>query len=100
MDPSLISICKDFEQLQGFLHHHNPEQIATVHTLFEDFMKCFIELKEEKLNYPKEFQEDVKLYHQGFEPIIQKFEDVEIRYLMLSDFYDFARIKKLYTPNK
>jgi hypothetical protein len=59
-------------------------------------MECFKSLGAEKLDYPKEFINDVKLYHEGFKPLHQKFEDIEIRYLMLSDFYDFARLTKRY----
>jgi hypothetical protein len=39
----------------------------------------------------------VKLYLQGHEILKKKFEDVEIRFLMLSDFYDFCRLTKRYT---
>jgi len=55
-------------------------------------MECFATLKEEKLEYPKEFITDVRLYHEKFPPLLQKFEDIQIQYLMLSDFYDFARL--------
>jgi len=50
----------------------------------------------EKLEYPNEFINDVRLYHEGFAPLHRKFEDIETRYLMLSDFYDFVRLTKRY----
>jgi len=98
MNPCLVQICQSFEELKGFLQHATPKQEALVDKLFEEFMECFATLKEEKLEYPKEFRGDVRLYHEGFEPLLQKFEDREIRYLMLSDFYDFARLTKRYRP--
>jgi len=96
MNPCLTQICQEFETLQGFLKHRTQEQESVVNKLFLDFMACFNILKEEKLDYPKEFIGDVRLYHEGFELLHQKFEDIEIRYLMLSDFYDFARLTKKY----
>ena len=93
----LVSICETFEETKDFFENRSEEKEEIVTKLFFDFMECFSSLREEKLEYPKEFQVDVKLYLEG-EPIIsKKFEDVEIRYLMLSDFYDFCRLTKRYT---
>jgi hypothetical protein len=92
----LVSICRDFEELKGFLQNQTPQKEELVHKLFLEFMECFGSLKEKKLEYPKEFINDVKLFHEGFEPLLKKFEDVQIRYLLLSDFYDFARLTKRY----
>lgn len=78
--------------MPNFLHDKSEAQ--KLDTLFNDFLSCFGELKHEKLEFPKEFQTDVKLYKEGFAPIIEKFKDKEIRYLMLSDFYDFCKITK------
>lgn len=96
MQECLVEICHDFERLEGFLKDQTPEKEALTHELFHKFMDCFYTLGAEKLQYPKEFQNDVKLYHQGFEPLLKKFSDIQIRYLMLSDFYDFVRITKMY----
>jgi len=100
MNPCLKKICQSFEELKGFLYHPTPEQEILVDNLFEEFMECFATLKEEKLEYPKEFRGDVRLYHEGFAPLLLKFEDRQIRYLMLSDFYDFARLTKRYKKRK
>jgi len=97
MHNCLNEICKEFETLKGFLKDKTPEKEEIVDKLFLKFMNCFKGLKEEKLEYPKEFIGDVRLFHEGFAPLLQKFEDREIRYLMLSDFYDFARLTKKYT---
>ena len=96
MHPCLIQICHEFEPLKGFLTNRAQEQELLVNRLFVEFMECFNSLKEEKLDYPKEFIGDVQLYHEGFELLHKKFEDIEICYLMLSDFYDFARLTKKY----
>lgn len=98
MNPCLDKICQSFEELKGFLKNATPQQNALVNRLFEEFMECFASLKAEKLEYPKEFRGDVTLYHEGFAPLLEKFEDIEMRYLMLSDFYDFARLTKRYKP--
>lgn len=96
MQECLVKICEGFEGTKGFLGDKTEDKIALVNKLFFDFMECFSNLKAEKLDFPKEFIHDVKLYQEGFEPLVKKFEDIEIRYLMLSDFYDFARITKIY----
>jgi len=96
MNDCLIKICEEFEDLSRFLQEQTPQKEILVNKLFLKFMTCFEKLKEEKLQYPKEFINDVRLFHEGFSPLIQKFDDIQIRYLMLSDFYDFARITKKY----
>jgi len=96
MHQCLIKICKVFETIEGFLENKKSKKKFRVNKLFIEFMECFGSLKEEKLSYPKEFINDVRLYHENFPPLLQKFEDVEIQYLILSDFYDFARITKKY----
>mgnify|MGYP000196167494 CR=1 FL=1 len=58
--------------------------------------KFAIEIKEEKLKYPKEFIHDVTLFNEGNFMLVKKFQDVQMRYLMLSDFYDYARLTKKY----
>lgn len=99
MHNSLVEICKEFEKLKGFLNDPTKEKKELVNKLFYDFMECFPKIKEEKLEYPKEFIEDVRLFNEGLELVHKKFEDIQIRYLMLSDFYDFARITKRYKPS-
>ena len=96
----LVRICEQFEKITDFLTHKSQEQDEIVSNLFLDFLDCFSSLQSEKLEYPKEFQKDVRYYLQG-EPIMKKqFEDIEFRYLMLSDFYDFCRLTKRYTKFK
>jgi len=92
----LVNICETFEETTDFLSNRSQEKEEIVTKLFFEFLDCFSSLKEEKLEYPKEFQTDVKLYLQGYAPLKKKFEDIEIRYLMLSDFYDFCRLTKRY----
>lgn len=99
MHKCLNKICKEFESLKGFLKNPNDEKKKLVNRLFYDFMECFPTIKEEKLEYPNEFVEDVRLYNEGLEIVHKKFEDIEIRYLMLSDFYDFSRVTKKYKNN-
>lgn len=100
MDKCLANICEAFEETRDFLSSRSEEKEKIVTRLFFEFLDCFSSLKAEKLEYPKEFQNDVKLYLQGHAILKKKFEDVEIRYLMLSDFYDFCRLTKRYTHHK
>lgn len=97
MDQELKNICKEFEQLRGYLQETTAKKDQKLDELFYKFIDSFHKLKEEKLDYPKEFQNDVRLYKEEFKPIIKKFEDKQIRYLMLSDFYDYVRLTKRYT---
>lgn len=97
MNPCLVQICAAFEEITDFFSDKTQEKEESVSELFFDFLTCFSSLQAEKLAYPKEFQNDVKLYLQGHPILTKKFEDVEIRYLMLSDFYDFCRLTKRYT---
>ena len=97
MNACLVNICEGFEKTTDFLQERTLEKEQVVTGLFFDFLDCFSSLGPEKLEYPKEFQNDVKLYLQGHEILQKKFEDIEIRYLMLSDFYDFCRLTKRYT---
>ena len=96
LNECLVNICETFEETAGFLSDKSQKKGEIVTKLFFDFLECFSSLKAEKLSYPKEFQNDVKLYLQGHPIVKKKFEDVEIRYLMLSDFYDFCRLTKRY----
>lgn len=97
MQKCLNEICKEFETIKNFLQEQTPQKEEIINRLFFTFLECFNSAGEEKLDFPKEFQNDVRLYKEGNVPLIQKFEDVQIRYLMLSDFYDFARLTKKYT---
>lgn len=96
MQKRLTEILREFESLKGFLNSPTDSQKELVNRLFFEFMDCFNSLKEEKLDYPKEFLNDVRLYTEEFEPIINKFRDDDMKYLMLSDFYDFCRIKRMF----
>lgn len=96
MNTCLIDICETFEGITDFLSERSAEKEKIVTKLFFDFLDCFSSLGAEKLDYPKEFQADVKLYLQGNAILQKKFEDIEIRFLMLSDFYDFCRLTKRY----
>jgi hypothetical protein len=99
VDQCLVRICERFEEISDFLAHRSQEDDEIVAKLFFDFVDCFSSLSSEKLEYPKEFQKDVKYFLQGEPVMMKQFEDVEFRYLMLSDFYDFCRLTKRYTKH-
>lgn len=97
MNQCLVHICERFETVTDFLTQRSPDQEEIVIKLFQDFVECFSSLQAEKLDFPKEFQKDVKFYLQGEPVMMEQFEDIEFRYLMLSDFVDFCRLTKRYT---
>ncbi len=96
MHKCLIEICQEFETVKDFLTDVTPQKEEIINALFLDFMECFPSIKEEKLQYPKEFIDDVRLFNEGNFMLVKKFQDVQMRYLMLSDFYDYARLTKKY----
>lgn len=96
MNECLHNICQSFEETTDFLTDRSETKAKIVTKAFYDFLECFSSLKEEKLEFPKEFQNDVSNYLKGNLGLLKKFEDVEMRYLMLSDFYDFCRLTKRY----
>jgi len=98
VNSALVAICREFETIGNFIKEPSVEKEALVNKLFFEFLDAYASIGAEKLDYPKEFQYDVRLYREGFEPLVKKFEDVQIRYLMLSDFYDYVRITKKYRP--
>jgi hypothetical protein len=99
VNPCLVRVCETFEEIGDFLTHRSPEKEAIVTKLFLEFVHCFSTLQAEKLEYPKEFQKDVKYFLQGEPVMLKQFEDSEFRYLMLSDFYDFCKLTKRYTKS-
>lgn len=99
MKQCLYEICVEFEELQGFLTEKTDAKKDKVNQLFFRFVNCFSFLGEEKHAYPREFAADCALFVAGDSGVVDKFGDIEMRYLILSDFYDYARLKKLFTRN-
>jgi hypothetical protein len=100
VDKCLVAICKEFETLDNYLLNRSEKNLKKINKLFFEFIECYSNLKEEKLQYPKEFAKDVKLYKEGNITLVEKFEDTDIRYMMLSDFYDYVRITKKYSNSE
>lgn len=96
MQHCLEYICKEFEKVQDYLNTPTPAKEVIINNLFENFMHCFIEYPFEKKRYPKEFLDAANLYESGDTVILKRFEDIGMRYLLLSDFYDYVKITKLY----
>jgi hypothetical protein len=96
MHKCLIEICQEFETVKDFLTDSTKEKEEIINALFLDFMECFPSIKEEKLDYPKEFIHDIVLFNEGNFILVKKFQDVQMKYLILSDFYDYARLTKKY----
>ncbi len=76
MKVCLSRICQEFEELSEFLSSRSQSDTLKINGLFLEFLDCFSSLGAEKLEYPKEFQNDVKLYLEGHPILVKKFEDV------------------------
>ena len=96
MQQSLEYICKEFEKVKDYLQVPTPEKEHIIDNLFADFMRCFVEYPFEKKRYPKEFLEAATLYNASDTVVRRRFEDIGMRYLLLSDFYDYVKITHLY----
>ena len=96
MQQCLEYICREFEKVKDYLYHPSPAKGLIINNLFKNFMKCFLEYPFEKKRYPKEFLETANLYNDGDVVTLKRFEDIGMRYLLLSDFYDYVKITHLY----
>jgi hypothetical protein len=100
MNRDLEIICKIFETTKGFMKKPTKKKSDMVEMLFESFMVSFSFLKEEKLEYPQEFRDSVSAYNDQNKITIEYFKDIKMKYLILSDFYDYARITKKYIKGR
>ena len=96
MQQCLEYICKEFEKVKDYLHAPSPAKELIINNLFENFMHCFSEYPFEKKRYPHEFLEVSNLYNAGDIVVQKRFSDIGMRYLLLSDFYDYVKITHLY----
>lgn len=96
MQQCLEYICKEFEKVKDYLHAPSPIKEHIINNLFENFMSCFMEYPFEKKRYPHEFLDVATLYNAGDSVVKKRFSDSGMRYLLLSDFYDYVKITHLY----
>lgn len=87
------NVLYEFERLGDFLNKRTKEDEERVYRIFEEFVVAFWSRRAE---FPHEFENDIGLYRQKHPPMVKRFEDIEIRYLCLSDFYDYCRLMKIY----
>ena len=99
MQHCLEYICREFEKVKDYLHAPSPVKELIINNLFENFMDCFGQYPFEKKRYPKEFLDAANLYNVNDPVILKRFEDIGMRYLLLSDFYDYVKITHLYHKN-
>jgi hypothetical protein len=86
-------LLSEFKNYRGFLENRKFED--ELFELFESVVDEFYQLEEKKLLFPKEFQIAISLYKKDDKGTLKIFENIENRYLMLSDLYDFLKIQKL-----
>lgn len=78
-----------------FLKYRSESDENEISSIFEETAKMFSDMREEKLSMPKEFVRDLGLYSRKDEATVEYFSDIEKRYLLLSDLYDFLRLKRM-----
>lgn len=90
---SLKVILTQFRECKNIFNSRDDSK--KISTLFDELILSIDNLGSEKLTLPREFRDDTSLYLKGDRATLEKFEDIENRYLMLSDLYDYLRVKKL-----
>jgi len=88
-----MKLLKNFTVYDAFLRDRSDADEHEITMLFDKVADEFENMQEEKLSYPNNFVRDLRLYKNKNTQIVEYFEDVEKRYLLLSDLYDYARIK-------
>lgn len=78
-----------------FLSARTPFDENAIHEMFEKTASVFREMGVQKLELANEFVRDMGLYNRGDALTHEYFSDIEKRYLLLSDLYDFLRLKRL-----
>ncbi len=95
MQNGTFSYLQDFGRYFGFLEHRSEQDEDAIFELFEDTVEVFESMGEKKLLIASEFVRDLRLYKKNDPLTIDYFSDIEKRYLLLSDLYDFLRLKKM-----
>lgn len=78
-----------------FLSARTPFDENAIYEMFEKTAGVFREMGVQKLELANEFVRDMGLYNRGDALTHEYFSDIEKRYLLLSDLYDFLRLKRL-----
>jgi len=88
-----MEILKDFGKYENFLTDRHTQDEEEIAKLFDEVAKTINAMKEEKLSIPNGFVRDLGLYVRKNPEIVEYFEDIERKYLLLSDLHGYLRLK-------
>ncbi len=95
MDDIFSYLYKFDTRYMMFLSARTPFDENAIYEMFEKTASVFREMGVQKLELANEFVRDMGLYNRGDALTHEYFSDIEKRYLLLSDLYDFLRLKRL-----
>lgn len=79
----------------AFLTSHSEEEAMEVESAFDELTAWFCALHEEKFDWPQEFRESLTAHKRNDPRVMETLSDVRNRYLIMAEFYDFARLTKI-----
>jgi hypothetical protein len=88
-----MDILKELGKYESFLTTRDKSDEQKIAEIFEAVAKEVCEMKEEKLTLPCGFVRDLRLYTEKKPEIVKYFEDIEQKYLLLTDLYGYCRVK-------
>lgn len=88
-----MEFLRDFDRYDSFLTQRDESDEAKVWDIFEKAAFAVKNMGQEKLFLPDGFVRDLTLYADENPHITLYFEDVEKRYLLLSDLHGFLKLK-------
>ncbi len=89
----IMQILKNLKKYENFLTKRSVEDEKEIALLFDETALFLDGMKEEKLSLPSGFVRDLGLYMRKKPEMIEYFEDIERRYLLLSDLYGYLKLK-------
>lgn len=88
-----MDILRGFEKYDSFLSHRTEADELSVAHIFDTVADELSRMGEEKLSLPYGFVRDLRLYVQKLPEIVQYFDDIERKYLLLTDLHGYLKLK-------
>lgn len=88
-----MEILKGFEKYESFLTDRSKQDELEMTRIFDEVALEMNKLGHEKLSLPHGFVRDLRLYVQKLPEIIEYFDDIERKYLLLTDLHGYLKLK-------
>jgi hypothetical protein len=88
-----MNILIGFNKFESFLSNRSICDEQNINKIFEKVAQEVVSMREDKLFLPNGFVRDLRLYVEKKTEIIEYFNDIERKYLLLADLYGYLRIK-------